>query len=421
MLRKKVGIWFCLLVLVFSLAACSSDKKASGDNKVNEKATLTVWIHPYVGKDLKDQQTKVFDNIAKDFKKKHPKVTVKFQEIPWANREQKILTALSANQGPDVFYLIPDMMAQFADKKLLTPLDQYLGKDWGKDDFSQTALEAVTYDKKIYGLPMLRESMANFYNTKILKEIGGDPNNLPKTWDEFDELGQKAVDKGYFARNFEGSNTPNATLYPFIWQAGGDILDKDGKVIINNEAGVKAFTKINDWYKKGFIPKDSISAADHFTPFVEGKLLAVFGSGATLSALRAKGMNDFVVGPPLKDKEEATFGTTGMFVIPANSENKKLAAEFIETMTSKENSMEFNKLTKYIPARESASSIFDEDPAMKQLASYTDITKPGVMSPVARTIIPKVQAEMQAMLEGNKTPKEAADAAAKAIESELKK
>ncbi|MFS0781076.1 extracellular solute-binding protein [Bacillus sp. 1P06AnD] len=422
---KKKKSFYLILALVFLLllTACSDkDEKTSSDGEgKNFSGTLTVWTHPFVASDLKDQQTAVFEDMAKQFKKKYPKAKVKFEEIPWANRETKILTALAANKGPDVFYLIPDMMAQFASKNVLTPITKLIGNDFDKDDFPKSSLDAVTYDGEMYGVPILHEVQSMVYNTKILEEVGGDKNALPQTWEEFDKLAEKAVEKGYFARNFEGANTLNSTLYPLIWQAGGDIIDKDGKVVINNKKGVKVFEMIHDWYKKGWIPKDSTTALDHFTGFLEGKAFSTTATGLTLSTLKERGFKDYVLGPPLKGEKQLTFGTTGMFVVPSNSKHKEVAAQLVKAMTDTEGSKAFNKLTKYIPARKSAADIYNDDSEMKQMTEWLKYTKPGVIHPVAREIMPKVQAELQAMMEGSKTPKEAADASAEAIQGEIDK
>lgn len=421
--KKFLGL-IIAMVMMLVISACS-DNKASTDEKDGKDSKpsgeLVVWVHPYVGKDLKDKQTAVFEKMAADFNKEYPDVKVKFEEIPWANREQKILTALAANQGPDVFYLIPDMMAQFADKGVLTPITDLLGDDFDKEDFPASSLEAVTYKGDLFGLPILHSVQANVYNTKILEEVGGSKDAVPTTWEEFDKLAEKAVEKGYFATSFEGGNTLNMTLYPLIWQAGGDIIDKDGKVVINDANGVKAFETLNEWYKKGWIPKDSINGLGQFALFLEGKMLSSSASGLTLSTLKEQGFENYVVGPPLKGKEQLTYGTTGMFVVPSNSDKKDLAAQMIKYMTNTENLKEFNKLTQYVPPRISAASIYDNDPNMKLFTEWNKLTKPGVIHPVARDIIPKITAEMQAMLEGAKSPKEAADAAAAVIQAEIDK
>jgi multiple sugar transport system substrate-binding protein len=149
-------------------------------------------------------------------------------------------------------------------------------------------------------------------------------------------------------------------------------------------------------------------------------MLAVQGSGISLTNLQKSGL-DFVIAPPLKHKEQATYGTTGMFVVPSNTDNPDAAAEFIKVVTNAENQRKFNTLTQYIPARESAKDIFDDQKYLGQLAEYTQYAQPGVIHPIGRSVMPGIQAEVQTMMAGEKTPKEAADAAAEAVKAELAK
>lgn len=417
LIRLAVGV---TALLSLGLAACGKSSSSSGGTDDTKKSfTLTVWTHPYVGTDLKKKQEAVFDDMAKDFKKDYPNAKVKFQEIPWANREQKIMTALSSGNGPDVFYMIPDMMTQFADKGIIEPLNDHLSKSFKKSDFSSTSMEAVTYKGKQYGLPMLREVQSMIYNTDILKKVGGDVNNLPKTWKEFDALAAKAKAAGYYGRTYQGGDTLNSQLYPYIWQAGGDVL-KGNKVMIDNAAGVSAFKEINKQYKAGYFPEDSITSVDQTPVFMEGKTMSAFGTGYLLSMLSEAKKTNYVVGPPLKDKKQATFGVTGMFSVAQPSKHKEAAARFVEIMTNKTNMSNFCKLTNYIPTREAALGIWKDDKSMSELAKYADIANPGVINPAARTFMPKVQAKVQAMLEGKLTPAQAAKQSATMIKDELK-
>lgn len=395
--------------------------ESSGGNETqNDKEfTLTVWTHPFVGTDMTEQQTAVFEGMAEDFKKEYPNATIKFEEIPWQNREQKIMTALSSNGGPDVFYLIPDMMTQFANNGILEPLDGHLSENFDEADFSETSIKAVTYDGQKYGLPILRELQTMIYNTDVLAQIGVDASDLPETWEEFDALAAKAKEAGFYARNFEGGSTMNSTLYPYIWQAGGDIV-KDGQAVIDSPEGIKAFEEINKQYQNGYIPEDSITSADQNSLFVEGKMMSAFGTGYLISLLEEMGQSNYAIGAPLKEKEQVTFGVTGMFAVAKTSKNPTEAARFVETMTNSKNMGEFCKLTKYIPARTSALSIYDGDEKMGELIKYVDIANPGVIEPSARIFMPNVQAKLQAMLEGSLTPEEAAKEAAEMITNELR-
>ncbi|MGZ9587371.1 sugar ABC transporter substrate-binding protein [Paenibacillus marinisediminis] len=439
-MAKKSSMLLVSLMLVFStlLSACggsgdapksesqppaATDSKGTTDEGSKDKklsGEITVWVHPYVSEDKKDQMNQVWDGIIASYNKKYPDVKVNMEEIPWANREQKILTALAANNGPDVFYQISDQIPQFASKGVLEPFGKYLD-DADMQDFTAGALSAGQYNGEQYALPVLQESQTLIYNTDIIKAIGEDPNKLPTTWEEFNVWAEKAAAKGYYARDFGGGNACcNATLYPILWQQGGDVLDKDGNIILNNAEGVATFQLIKDMYDKNWIPKDSISNADQFPEYLAGKMMAIWGSGYSINVLKEQNQN-YVIGTPLKGKELSSFGTVGLFTVPSNSKNKEAAIEFVKEITSTEGQKEFNKLTNYIPTRKSATDIYDGNEEMKKFVEITEYTKPGVTSPVARTIMPRIQAEISAMLEGTKTPQAAADDAVKSIEDEMKK
>lgn len=409
------------------IVGCSASETGAGDKKTNEKKSeetgkeeglsgeITVWAHPFTG----NQETEgaMWDEVIASFEEETG-VKVNFEQIPWANRDQKVLTALAANNGPDVFYVIPDQMPQYADAGMLLALDPYL-EGFDIDDFVDTALVSTTWKDELYGLPILQEAYTYLYNVDVIKAIGEDPENLPATWEEFEKWAEKAKDKDFYATSFQGGGSMNGTLYPFLWQAGGDVITADNKVLINNEAGVEAFEFINKMYSNGWIPKDSITAMEHDALWEGGKMLAVQGSGISVSRMLSQNLFEFVIAPPMKNKEQLTYGTTGMFVAPANTDNPAAAAEFIKVMTNSENQKKFNTVTQYIPTRESAKDIFGEQKYLAQLATYTEFALPGVIHPEGRTIMPLIQAELQTMMEGKKTPQEAANDAAKAIEGKI--
>lgn len=425
---RRFGFFLLLILLGALIVGCNASEtetetgtkegEASGENSGEDtglSGEITVWAHPFTG----DQETEgaMWDEVIASYEEQTG-VKVNFEQIPWANRDQKVLTALAANNGPDVFYVIPDQMPQYADEGMLLELDPYL-EGFDIDDFVDTALVSTTWKDKLYGLPILQEAYTYLYNVDVIKAIGEDPENLPETWGEFENWAEKAKDKGFYATSFQGGGSMNGTLYPFLWQAGGDVITADNEVLINNEAGVEAFEFINKMYTNEWIPKDSITALEHDALWEGGKMLAVQGSGISVSRMLSQNLFEFVIAPPMKNKEQLTYGTTGMFVAPINTDNPAAAAEFIKVVTNSENQKKFNTVTQYIPTRESAKDIFGEQKYLAQLATYTEYALPGVIHPEGRTIMPLIQAELQTMMEGKKTPQEAADAAAKAIEGKI--
>lgn len=425
-MKKK--FWLLLVVALVSVIVigCSggkgNDKKTDGNSNGDANGggelsgEITVWAHPYTSES--DKEKAMWDEIINGFEEETG-VKVSFEQIPWANRDQKILTALVAGNGPDVFYAIPDQMPQYAEEGMLLDITSYLD-DNDMEDFVDSAMLGVTWKDKIYGLPILQSAETFFYNVDVVEAIGEDPENLPTTWEEFEDWAKKAEEKGFYATSFQGGGSMNNTLYGYLWQAGGDVVTQDGEVLINSPEGVETFEFIKEMYDNKWIPEDSITALDHNGLWDSGKILAINGSGASISRFLDLGQN-VALAPPLTNKEQATYGTTGMFVVPVSTKNQDASVEFLKYMTNAENQRSFNATTQYIPTRESAKDIYDDNEFMAQLASYSEYARPGVIHPEGRSIMPFIQAELQAMLEGNKTPQEAADVAAEAIEAEINK
>ncbi|MEK5442739.1 MULTISPECIES: sugar ABC transporter substrate-binding protein [unclassified Fredinandcohnia] len=418
---KKKRFSFMALLLSGSLlfSACSNDSSTEPkkeDGKVDGE--ITVWVHPYTGDATKEEE--MWKEITANYNKEFPDVEVNIETIPWANRDQKVLTALAANNGPDVFYAIPDQMPQYADVGMLLELDPYLDEG-DLDGFVESSLVSTTWKDKKYGLPILQEAYTFLYNLDVVKAIGEDPANLPKTWEEFEAWAAKAKEKGFYALNYLGGGSMNGTIYPWVWQAGGDVVTDDNKVLINSPESVKAFDYVNNMYQKGYIPEDSITATTQDELWFAGKIMAQLGSGISITMMEKEGDFEFAIAPPLTGEKQLTYGTTGMFVVPSNTDNPAAAAEFVKAVTNAENQRIFNTVTQYIPTQEEAKDIFDSNKYMSQLATYTQFALPGVIHPKGRAIMPFIQAEIQTMMAGDKTPQEAADAAAEAIEAELAK
>lgn len=435
-MKKK--FWLLLVVAIISVIAigCSggndgkkdngSDSTVDGNTNGNDDGNkgsdselsgeITVWAHPYTSESEKEEA--MWDEIISGFEEATG-VKVNFEQIPWANRDQKILTALVAGNGPDVFYAIPDQMPQYAEEGMLLDITSYLD-DSEMDDFVDSAMLGVTWKDKVYGLPILQSAETLFYNLDVIEELGLDADNLPATWEDFEEWAKVAKENDIYATSFAAGGSMNNTLYGYLWQAGGDVITQDGEVLLDNDAGVETFEFIKKMYDEKWIPEDSITAMEHNGLWDSGKLLAINGSGASISRFLDLGQN-VALAPPLTNKEQATYGTTGMFVVPVNTDNEAASVEFLKYMTNADNQRLFNEVTQYIPTRESAKDIYDNNEFMAQLASYSEYTRPGVIHPAGRSIMPFIQAELQSMMEGNKTAKEAVEAAAEAVQAEVDK
>ena len=112
-------------------------------------------------------------------------------------------TAAATNDWPDIYILTPWTQVQdFAEAGRLQDLS---GMDFTEKVYP-TALEAATYDGKIYGYPANVEYLGVFYNKQMFKDAGIE--EVPKTRDEFEAACEKLEESGV---------TPIASTFKDSW------------------------------------------------------------------------------------------------------------------------------------------------------------------------------------------------------------
>lgn len=399
-LARTIGVVLASIVLSASvLTGCGKDNAKTS----TEKKEITVWVHPF----MKDQgaEQKMWNDFVKGFEEKNSDIKVNLQSVPWANRDQRMLTAFSASKGPDVCYLITDHLAQFGEMGIIEPLDSYIPEDV-KKDYHEKALKAATLNGKVYGLPMLQTVMAYNYNLDLLEKAGWDTKKLPSNWNELMEMSKMVKEKtGAYGMSMTLGNSPNSTLYPFLWQAGGDVLDEKGNYIMDSEAGIKSMQFMRDLYANKYVPDNSATAlAEHDALFQEGKIAMILSE--QLPTVFKELPFKYNVGPAFKEKEEVLFGTVGSWAMAHNSKNKEAAAKFMLYLTEPDNMKVFLNNTRYVPPKKSLQNIYKDDPYLNEMTKLAEFVRPGVIHPAGRSILSIINPELQAAVLGKKTPEQ---------------
>lgn len=179
--KKKVVA--CLLAATMTagmLAGCGGSSGSSDSSSSSGgKDKLTFWFPTFASADgeVTDEE---FWNEKMDAFEEENNCEVNVEIIPWDNYEEKYLTGVNSNDGPDVGYLYMEMFYDYIDMGALADIDEYftddekanyLYYDLGNIQGGQYALPVVV------GNPRLLAA-----NMDILKEAGVDA--VPTNWDE---------------------------------------------------------------------------------------------------------------------------------------------------------------------------------------------------------------------------------------------
>jgi trehalose/maltose transport system substrate-binding protein len=140
----------------------------------------------------------------------------------------------------------PQLANQFIDLTAAT-------KDIAKQNFP-AIIESQTVNGKLVALPMFTDAPALFYRKDLLDKYGATP---PKTWKEMAATAKMVMDKERAAGNkdmwgfvFQGNAYEGLTCDALEWvksYGGGQIVEPDGKISIDNPQAVAALNEAKSW------------------------------------------------------------------------------------------------------------------------------------------------------------------------------
>jgi multiple sugar transport system substrate-binding protein len=354
-------------------------------NPVSGKVLM--WVYPLAGADQAVNE-QLWAEIASGFTAENPDAEVTVEVLPWAQRNEKLTTALAAGAGPDVGYLNDDFIPQHGGDGNLQPLDDVIGDD--KADFTEHAINAMSVDGTLYAMPILGSVTTLIYNTKLFEQVG--VTEYPATWEELLALGPTFRDAGIFLTSYAGSleQTLNLSYFPLLWQAGGEVLNEDmTAAAFNGAEGLEALSFIKTLYDEQFI--DQGEAVTPPPPggglVLEGKVAVLLnGDNATARQLAEKlGEESVRIGEPLKNKVQITS-----------------AEPMTQVLTS----------GGYMSPRASLEGLYKDDPILGEFEKYVSLMHGGIRHKQARPIISAVTPYIQAAFLGDQSPEDALATAA---------
>lgn len=126
------------------------------------------------------------------FEDQNPNIDVTFEEVPWGNIREKVLTQAAGGDLPDVTYLAQLMVPSVAAEGILTPLDDLIERDAAEvniDDFNPAGLAPFRIDGQLYALTSdFAGSALLAYNKQILDEAGVGVPSPDWDMDDFIEI-----------------------------------------------------------------------------------------------------------------------------------------------------------------------------------------------------------------------------------------
>lgn len=356
-----------LLTCSIVIAGCSnnSNNASEKDGKV-----LKVWVMGDSSKNLVE--------LAKPFEESNPGVKVEIQAIPWGNAHDKLLTAVASQSGPDVVQVGTTWVPEFGGAKAFLDLTPYLDKypNMKKENFFDGAVETMSVNDQVVGIPWYVETRVLYYRTDLLAEVGYPEG--PKTWDDLKDAGKKLAARGdgNFAIPMEGKDANYIAM--FAYQNGSKIIDENRKPLFNQPEYQETIEFLNSFYDDGLSPKGAdrdinVAFKDGTIPmFISGPWMI---KGVKEKAPEIDGKWATAV-LPAKKTNTSFMGGANLSVFNF-SKNPEEAVKFISYLADKETQLKWYDLGKDIPSvKEALNDKRFEDPLLATFAEQLKTAKP---------------------------------------------
>lgn len=254
-IKKLSVILMCVIILGSVFAGCGSAPATSSaapeasskapettapaapEASTDEKPTIVTsrWAGPHAD----DQKT-----VAATYSD----ATIKVDDIDYGNLKQKQIQSLSSSGEYDLIWASEIWLPEYVSKGWLLPLDDMVAES-GTDlsIYADGMKNANIYDGKLYALPTFAQTLILTVNKEWFDREG---QKIPTTVEEL------VATAKYFKEQGTGIAIPAAQgqaavdmFAQFLYSAGGDYFDADGKVNLTSQEATDALTLFGELSK----------------------------------------------------------------------------------------------------------------------------------------------------------------------------
>lgn len=295
---------------------------------------------------LNPAETALVNEAVAEFERLYPALDVTVLEIP--NRYyQKLQTMFSAGTPPDVMVVNTGRAGDLARRGVLADLSPFMEQPEGLQaaDFLPAAMAHFRHIGPTMGRPGLYALPQDWNPTNLLLyDVDAfDAAGLPYpdgtwTWQDFAHACRKLTRTSTDPRRQRYGAA--VCLYPYaavawFWQAGGAVVDANGRSTLAAEPNVRALRFIRGLVREGVVAPPVAAEDRSLEDFQSGRVATAFVAPYSLGTLRqAEQPRRWALAPPLRGPKQGTGCISTGLAIAAASPHRQEAWRFLAHMAT---------------------------------------------------------------------------------------
>lgn len=274
------------------------------------------------------------------YTKANPGVTFDGEFLAFSDYWPKLGTQVAGGNAPDIIQMDYRYIVEYANRKALAPLDDFVGKELDLSDFDQDQLDGGKVGGKLYGISLGANSVALIVNKTAFEEAGVDLPDQALSYDDLPTLAEKwnAGNKRSGMKLWSDGSGVEPALENWLRGRGKGLYTADGQPLFDA-------ADISEWFKLWADLRDAgvtvspedqaLDATDAIenTMIVLGKAPVTYANSNQLIAFQALSKDDYTMSSYPRAKAGATGGhyrkPSMFFSLGASSSNLSEGAKFI--------------------------------------------------------------------------------------------
>lgn len=359
-----------------------------------------------------------FDRYAETFSRKHGRITVQGLSFPYDFYTSRVRRHVMSGGHIDVIQLNPYWLRRFYHMDALLSLEHYVGPHQRSLRYTQD-LDSCRINGELFAINWTLAPLVMYYNKRMLKGAGIDPEKPPGTLDELYDMCRRINQQGdgsYFGICFpDRPHESNVMwLYPFLRAFGGGFMDEIGSLILGSEENAAALSWLYRLLKHGGT-QDQKTIAETRIAFASGDSAFIvdgsYGRGfiehmsdGTMTFGKDYGICTIPRG--FTGRSESTLLSHSLS-ISATTPDPDLAYKWIEFLCNdEENARNYYHESGMIPATRDLlqKPYFQEDPFASVLVQQIHTAAPGrIDHPVFASALPFLSTVFGQIITGQKS------------------
>jgi multiple sugar transport system substrate-binding protein len=269
----------------------------AGLTLASTRAQVTVEVIHYF---TVESQHEALNQMQKEFEAANPDIKLKFTYVPFGELVSRTLQMAAVRKPPGISAIDNPDVLRVAKAGILKDISADVAKMKVWEDIYAGPKAAVSDGGKVFGIPIGSNSLALYYNKKMLTDAG--VTAPPKTWAELTETATKTTKSPVYGIAFSAINDEQATWQwePFLWSNGGSLTD------LGSEKAKEALQLWVDWVKKGVASKEVVNWNQEDVPsqFIGGRAATMVMGPWQLSNVKKSGVDFEIVTIPVPKEGE---------------------------------------------------------------------------------------------------------------------